>query len=82
DFKFNIYPNPSSGNFNIIYLLPSNKEGKLEIFDITGKIVYEMRLPQWSTLQNISLPNLSGGIYAVKITSDGSSVVKKVILRE
>lgn len=80
DFKFNIYPNPSSGNFNIIYLLPQNKEGKLEVFDITGKVVYEMRLPQWSTLQQISLPHLSEGIYAVKISSDGYSVVKKLII--
>jgi hypothetical protein len=69
DFKFNVYPNPSSGNFNIIYLLPQNKEGKLEVFDITGKVVYEMRLPQWSTLQQMSLPHLSKGIYAVKINS-------------
>ncbi|MGI8893798.1 MAG: hypothetical protein ACR2GN_10115, partial [Bacteroidia bacterium] len=25
EFNLNIYPNPSSGNFNIIYLLPQNK---------------------------------------------------------
>jgi hypothetical protein len=79
DFRFNVYPNPSSGNFNIIYLLPQNKEGKLEIFDITGKIIYEMRLPQWSTLQQITLPNyIANGLYNVIITSDNQRVNKKI----
>jgi hypothetical protein len=81
DFKFNIYPNPSSGNFNIIYLLPQNKEGKLEVFDITGKVVYEMRLPQWSTLQQISLSAyINSGLYNCVITSDGNRVSKKVAI--
>jgi hypothetical protein len=79
DFRFNIYPNPSSGNFNIIYLLPQNKEGKLEVFDITGKVVYEMRLPHWSTLQNISLPSsIANGLYNCVITSDNNRVSRKI----
>jgi hypothetical protein len=81
DFKFNIYPNPSNGNFNIIYLLPQNKEGKLEIIDITGKAVYEMRLPQWSTLQQISLPShISNGLYNCVITSDNNRVSKRIAI--
>jgi hypothetical protein len=82
DFRFNIYPNPSSGNFNIIYLLPQNKEGKLEVFDITGRIVFSYKLPPWSTLQQFNLPQLSQGIYAVKISSDGYNVTKKIIITE
>jgi hypothetical protein len=84
DFKFNIYPNPSSGNFNVIYLLPQNKNGKLEVFDITGKVVYELRLPQWSTLQSISLSNyISNGLYNCVITSDGQRVSRKIaVIRE
>ncbi len=82
DFKFSISPNPSSGSFNLIYFLPKNQDGLLQIVDITGKMIFEMRLPQWSTLQNIYLPNLAQGIYALKITSGGSSVVKKIVLRE
>jgi hypothetical protein len=80
DFKFNIYPNPSSGNFNIIYLLPQNKEGKLEVFDINGRIVFSYKLPQWSTLQQFNLPQLSQGIYAVKISSYGYNATKKIII--
>ena len=75
-----IFPNPNNGNFKIMYLLPQNKAGKLEIFDINGRAVYSQNLPQWSTLQFISLPKLSNGIYAIKINSDNFSVTKKLII--
>ncbi|MGI8892080.1 MAG: T9SS type A sorting domain-containing protein, partial [Bacteroidia bacterium] len=79
DFKFNLYPNPSSGNFNIIYLLPQNKEGLLEVFDINGRRVFNYSLPQWSTLQQLSLPaNIANGLYNCVITSDGQRVSRKI----
>ncbi|MCO5288444.1 MAG: T9SS type A sorting domain-containing protein [Bacteroidetes bacterium] len=80
DFKFKIFPNPNNGNFKIMYLLPQNKAGKLEIFDINGRAVYSQNLPQWSTLQFISLPKLSNGIYAIKINSNNFSITKKLII--
>ena len=80
DFKFSISPNPNNGNFKIMYLLPQNTSGKLEIFDINGRAVYSQNLPQWSTLQFISLPKISNGVYAVKIISDNFSVTKKLIM--
>ena len=80
DFKFKIFPNPNNGNFKIMYLLPQNEKGKLEIFDINGRAVYSQNLPQWSTLQFISLPKIANGIYAVKINSDNFSVTKKLII--
>ena len=80
DFKFKIFPNPNNGNFKIMYFLPQNKAGKLEIFDINGRAVYSQNLPQWSTLQFISLPKIANGIYAIKINSDNFSVTKKLII--
>ena len=83
DFKFSISPNPNNGNFKIMYLLPQNSKGILEVFDINGKQVYQQALPQWSTLQNISLPKLANGVYNCTITSNIERVHKKlVILKE
>ncbi|MBL7925221.1 MAG: T9SS type A sorting domain-containing protein, partial [Bacteroidia bacterium] len=51
DFKFSISPNPvADGNVQIVYLLPQNKQGEFEVYDITGQLVYKMNLPPWSTL--------------------------------
>ncbi len=83
DFKFSIMPNPNYGNFKIIYLLPQNRNGTIEIFDINGRKVYEQNLPQWSTLQYISVPYLSEGMYSCVLTSGNERVVRKmVVLRE
>ena len=82
DFRFSISPNPNNGNFRIMYLLPQNKNGTLQIFDITGKEVYSQNLPPWSTLQFISVPKLSDGVYQCTITSNNQRVNKKLVVVE
>jgi hypothetical protein len=82
NFRFRVFPNPvTDGNFKIIYLLPQNKSGRLEVYDMNGRRFYEINLPQWSTLQHISLPKgISGGVYNCMITSDNGRVSKKLII--
>ena len=80
DFKFSISPNPSNGSFKIIYLLPQNKSGTLQIFDITGKEIYKQNLPPWSTMQYISLPKLANGVYNCTIISNNERVHKKLVV--
>ena len=80
DFKLKILPNPNNGNFRIMYLLPQNKSGKLEIFDINGRVVYSQNLPPWSTLQNISLPRVANGVYNCTITSNNQRINKRLVV--
>lgn len=79
DFRFSVSPNPSNGNFKTMYLLPQNQKGKLEVFDMNGRKVYEMNLPQWSTMQFVSLPaSVASGVYNCVISSQGKRVNKKI----
>ena len=80
DFKFSISPNPTNGNFKIMYLLPQNSKGILEIFDINGKEVYKQNLPPWSTMQYIYIPKLANGVYNCTITSNNERVHKKLVV--
>ncbi len=81
DFRFSVSPNPSNGNFRMLYLLPQNQSGVLEVFDVNGRRVYAMNLPQWSTIQEVILPDaLTGGVYSCVVTSGGQRAVKKVVL--
>ena len=80
DFRFKIMPNPTNGNFKIMYLLPQNSKGIFEVFDITGKKVFNYNLPQWSTLQNFDLSFLGNGIYHCSIKSGNYYVQKKLAI--
>jgi hypothetical protein len=80
DFRFSLSPNPNNGNFQIMYLLPQNKAGMFEVYDIHGRKVYEQRLPPWSTLQWITLPEVSEGIYSGVIKSGVEIASKKIVL--
>jgi type IX secretion system substrate protein len=81
NFHLKIFPNPvTDGNFKITYLLPQNKGGRLEIFDVTGKRIYMEVLPPWSTLQYIIIPKLADGVYNCVITSSGERVSKKLLV--
>ncbi|MBV6454643.1 MAG: hypothetical protein FNNCIFGK_01907 [Bacteroidia bacterium] len=82
DFRFSISPNPNNGNFRIMYLLPQNKSGTLQIFDITGKEIYHQNVPPWSTLQYISLPKIADGVYQCTIISNNQRVNKKLVVVE
>ena len=81
EFRFNVAPNPTSGNFKITYRLPQNQPGKLEVFDINGRRIYEMNLPHWSTMQEVNLPkSISSGVYNCVITSGGERGSTKVVV--
>lgn len=80
DFRFSVSPNPTSGSVKIIYLLPQNKSGKLEVFDLNGRRVYEMRLPPWSTLQQVDVSFLSNGVYSCVVSSGGWRAVRKLVV--
>nr|MBK9653314.1 T9SS type A sorting domain-containing protein [Bacteroidota bacterium] len=82
DFKASVFPNPSNGQFKISYLLPQNKSGTLELFDLLGSKIYSQNLPQWSTMQNIYLKNVASGMYLLKISSGDLFVVRKIIVEE
>lgn len=80
NFNFSLSPNPSNGNVKLMYILPQNKIGTFQIFDVTGKKVFESTLPQWSTLQNFNVQNLENGIYQCIIRSNNFQASKKLVV--
>ena len=74
DFK--IYPNPSNGDFNIIF---DNSDGahSIEIFSLLGQKVFEKNNIQSSS---ISVTNLQKGTYLIKVTKDSKSRTEKIII--
>jgi len=68
-----IYPNPTEDKVTIA--LPQSITGKIEVFDATGRCVFQSELH--SAVFAVQLP--SKGVYFVKIESNGTVVVRKVV---
>lgn len=86
DFTLNraitIYPIPSKDG--IINITNNNSEvtlSTIEIFDITGKKIYNQKLNN-NLQQQINLNNANSGIYFAKITdNDNNTITKKLIVQ-
>ncbi|MEQ8683425.1 MAG: T9SS type A sorting domain-containing protein, partial [Cyclobacteriaceae bacterium] len=69
ELKADIYPNPTSGLIN----LP--KYNHLSIYDLSGRFI-----EQFGYSPQLDLSNYPNGIYLLKFTIQGESIMKKVIV--
>jgi hypothetical protein len=70
-----IYPNPvTNGTFYINTNSDSTKQ--VVVYDVLGKQVVKT-----STANAVNVANLKGGVYIVKITEDGKTATRKLIIR-
>ncbi len=82
--KLDIYPNPYHNSTNIVYSLQHSSEIILEVFNILGNKVYTLvqkEQPAGDYRYNFSAKGLglSGGVYIVNFTVNGSTISKKVV---
>ena len=72
--NFSVYPNPSTGIFNI----STSETVKINIVDITGKIVYQNSV-QGNT--SINLSNLQSGVYLMNVSGESINKTEKLIIK-
>ena len=79
--NFTISPNPNNGTFSIQFKDLSN-DFSVEVFDISGRIVFEDYYTQSSNLeQTISIDKPSSGVYFVNVKSGSSITTEKIIIK-
>jgi len=74
--NFILYPNPNNGTMQLLYSLNQAKTATLTVYDITGKQVYAKDLDTSTSLVDVSINNLSQGVYYYKIIDTNSKVLK------
>ena len=72
----NIYPNPVSGNILNIETA-ANSTKAVTIFDVLGKQVLNVATDNTT----VNVGNLNAGVYIVKITEDGKTATRKLVVR-
>jgi hypothetical protein len=76
DVKTSIWPNPSSGIFNIETNLRENESGTVLVTDMTGKVILNTEISS-----EINLTNQESGIYFLRISSpDKGTITRKLNL--
>jgi len=70
-----VYPNPVI-NGTLFIDTDSNSVKAVSIFDVLGKQVVKT-----TTEQTVNVSNLKGGVYIVKITEDGKTATRKLVIR-
>jgi len=69
-----LYPNPTQ---NVLNIENVSIETKVELIDLTGKTIFVRDL---SSDTQVDLSNYSAGVYILKLTSDGVSENRRVVL--
>jgi hypothetical protein len=79
-----VFPNPSTGFFELVVNLPSNTNATAYISDIMGRTV--MNLGRFSTedgqatfVKRVSMPNLAAGMYHLVLFDNRKRYVKQII---
>lgn len=79
--QFSLYPNPSYGRVEVNLNQSLSRDLDIEIFDLNGRVLKTFKIKNPSSKFDFYLEDLSSGIYLVKLTSQNSSGVKKLILK-
>ena len=79
---FNLYPNPSNGNFNVEFDTVSADFVQLQLFDITGRLIQEKRYQNITTRfsESISFGPISAGFYLLKIANGTTQTTRKLVI--
>ena len=79
DNSISVYPNPSSGRFEVAINTPDNdNEFEIKIFDSVGKLVSKLKTRKKSN--EIDLSTFSEGVYFVMISGTDFFQAKKIII--
>jgi len=77
-----IFPNPADGIVTINYLYPQNKPGKVELYDLSGKMVFQKNFSENpGPVIRINTTIFSKGIYIVKFCNPSGALYKKLIIQ-
>lgn len=72
--KIVLYPNPAKESFSVFGI---NHDAEIELYNNLGMKVFQQKIQP----ETIIIPNLSSGVYVVKIKTKDTITVKKIVLK-
>ncbi len=83
EVSVSLAPNPNNGNFTINYTGSENKQVSMKLFDMMGRVVLskEVRINDGLNKIEMSVPELSKGIYSIEFITESSTETKRVVIQ-
>ncbi|MCG2612169.1 proprotein convertase P-domain-containing protein [Flavobacterium sp. SM15] len=79
---FTIYPNPNNGAFNIRLNSTSGNDIKINVHDISGRLVFDKSYSNTGAFdQNLQLNNVQAGIYIVTVQDGDKKEAKRIAIQ-
>ncbi len=77
---FNVYPNPSNGNFKVEFTSVDLSDTEIQLFDLLGRKVFKkiFKNNQVSFDESLSLKHISSGFYILQVKRGKSFSSKKI----
>jgi len=73
-----IYPNPNKGSFVIQLNSPKSEVAQIHIYDMQGKMIHSLETV--SDENTINLPEITSGVYLVRVIQCGQSKTVKMVV--
>ena len=80
-----IYPNPTSGNFTLLYELKNESQVSIEVRNLLGELVRTLPVnhkQKGMHTEEINTNGLTNGIYIVKLNAGGTQQTQKLIIQK
>lgn len=81
NMSLSLFPNPTSGNFNISIVDLYTEQLKIDLLDVNGKVIYQeiIQHPATTFTHPIEISYQNAGIYFVRVTADEQNYVIRIV---
>jgi len=80
--EFKCFPNPASGNIEIIYATPWAGRVELTLMTLDGKVTRSSKEPGLQGKVSWDLDTLPAGIYVIRLTDQAGTAITRKIIKE
>lgn len=82
NLEFEVYPNPSSGLFNVTLHDNDAKPVTLRVFDLSGKMIYSENVNDLSSLiqKQLDLSSMPKGVYTLHLSSEKGNGIQRLTI--
>ncbi|RAK64713.1 hypothetical protein DLM85_18710 [Hymenobacter edaphi] len=75
-----VYPNPNNGYFTLKLPQPAPADARLELLDLSGRVLRRLVLLPGVQQQQLAAPGLAHGVYQLRLTTPAGRSVAKVVV--